>query len=82
MLTDMSSLFFRSATSRATAEHRRLTPISPPVVKGKDLLRPVVESSRRATASHERPITAVPFSAVFVSSAGSHPEVGMDPNTY
>ena len=59
-----------------------LTPISPPVVKSTDLFPPVVESKRRTTASDKRRITAVPFSAVFVSSAGSHPEVGMDPNTY
>jgi len=41
-----------------------------------------VELRGQVTALDKRRITAVPFSAVFVSSAGSHPEVGMDPNTY
>lgn len=59
-----------------------LTPISPPLVKGIDLLRPVVESRRRATASHNYRITVFPFRAVFVSSAGSHPDIRVDPNTY
>ena len=58
------------------------TPISPPLVKSADLLRPVVESRRRATVRNSLRITAFPFSAVFVSSAGFHPDVGMDPNTY
>ena len=52
------------------------TPISPPLVKGTDLLRPVVESRSRATASDNRRMTAFPFRAVFVSSAGSHPDAG------
>src|SRR5688572_29317012 len=52
-----------------------LTPISPPLVKGTDLLLLVVESRRRATVSDSRQMTAFPFSAVFVSGAGSHPEV-------
>ena len=51
-------------------ECRRPTPISPPYVKYADFLRPVVESRRRATESDNRRITASPFSAVFVSSAG------------
>ena len=55
------------------------TPISPPRVKWADLLRPVVESRRGATVSDSRRITASPFSAVFVSSAGFHPDVGMGP---
>jgi hypothetical protein len=59
-----------------------LTPISPLVVKGKDLLRPAVESRRRASVSDGRRITVVAFRAVFVSSAGSHPDVEVDPNTY
>ena len=67
---------------RGATMRRRLTPISPPVVKGTDLFRPAVESRRRVTVSNKRRITVVPFSAVFVSSAGSHPHVGMDPNTY
>lgn len=61
---------------------RRLTPISPPLVKGTDLLRLVVESRRRATVKDDVRITAFLFSAVFVSSAGFHPDVGMGPNTY
>jgi hypothetical protein len=39
----------------------RLPPIRPPVVKGKDLLRPGVESSRRATADDKHRITADAF---------------------
>jgi hypothetical protein len=57
----------------------RLTPISRPLVKGTNLLRPVVESRRRATVSDNRRITAFPFNAVFVSSAGFHPDVGGGP---
>jgi hypothetical protein len=55
------------------------TPISPPVVKGIVLLRPVVESRRRATVRGNLRITALPFSAVFVSSAGFRRDDGMDP---
>ena len=65
-----------------TESLRGPSPISPPPVKYADLLRPVVESRRRATASHDHRIIAFPFSAVFVSSAGSHPEAGTGPNTY
>jgi hypothetical protein len=81
----MSESWMRSFAERGAASNDRLQPSNtyqPPVVKGKDLLSPVVESKRRATASDKRRITAVPFSAAFVSSAGSHPEVGMNPNTY
>ena len=46
-----------------------LTPISPPRVKGVDLLRPVVVVSPNATA--EFIPVAFSFSAVFVSSAGT-----------
>ena len=60
----------------------RITPISPPRVKSADLLRPVVESRKRATVSNSARINAVPFGAVFVSSAGFHPDAGMGPNTY
>ena len=42
---------------------------------------PVVESRRRTTASDNRRIIAFPFSAVFVSSAGSHPDAGTGPNS-
>jgi len=77
-----------SAASRHAAPktvlvgQRRVTPISPPVVKGTDLLRPVVESRRRATAGNDLRITAFPFKAVFVSSAGFHPDGAVEPNTY
>jgi len=40
------------------------------------------ESKRRATVVTNRRMTASPFSAVFVSSAGFHPDVRMGPNTY
>lgn len=53
-----------------------LTPISPPLVKSADLLRPVVEPRRGATVSHSVRVNAVPFSALFVSSAGFHPDAG------
>ena len=52
--------------------------MSPPLVKGTDLLRPVVGSRRRVTARHDLRIIAFPFSAVFVSSAGFHPDVGVE----
>lgn len=55
-----------------------LTPISPPVVKGKDVPRSVVELSARATVRNSVRITVVPFVAVFVFSAGFHPDVGWD----
>jgi CubicO group peptidase (beta-lactamase class C family) len=42
-----------------------------------DLLRPVVESRRCAAVSDDCRIIAFPFSAVFVSSAGSHPTDGV-----
>jgi len=47
-----------------------------------DLLRPVVGSRRRAAVKNDVRSTAVLFSAVFVSSAGVHPDEGMGPNTY
>ena len=56
-----------------------MTPISPPLVKYADLLRPVAESRRRATVRRDFRIIAFPFSAVFVSSAGFHPDVGVEP---
>ena len=67
---------------RMTLPTNRLTPISPPLVKGVDLLCPVVESRRRATASDNPPNHCVPFRAVFVSRAGFHPGCGDGPNTY
>jgi len=60
----------------------RLTPISPPLVKWADLLRPAVASRSRPTARPDRRTTAFPFRAVFVSRAGSHPDAGGGPNTY
>jgi hypothetical protein len=60
----------------------RLTPISPPAVKGKDVPLSVVGVSACATVRSNVRIIVVPFSAVFVSRAGSHPVVGVDPNTY
>jgi hypothetical protein len=59
-----------------------LTPISPPVVKGKDVPQSVVGLSEGATVRNSVGITMVPFRAVFVSSAGSHAVVRVDPNTY
>jgi hypothetical protein len=61
------------------SNRRRPTPISPPLVKRPDLLRPVVERRRRATARNNADSPAFSFSAVFVSSAGFHLDDGMDP---
>jgi hypothetical protein len=63
----------RAFSVMASGYHRprRPTPISPPFVKSTDLLRSVVESRRLAAVSHAARITAVPFKAVFVSSAGT-----------
>jgi predicted RNase H-like HicB family nuclease len=54
----------------ATVAVAALTPISPPVVKGKDVPQSVVGFSERATVKDDLGITVVPFIAVFVSRAG------------
>ena len=59
-----------------------LTPISPPLVKATDLLRPVVESRRRATRNDNRRIYRVPFQCRLRFQRRLPPQCGADPNTY